>query len=318
MAGQVIQINAPNYGKNGHKEASISPVDAFLGRLGLGSQRAFRLSLNTIARIASNGLADAESFDWPNLRYADTVRIRMSVAERYSVRTANFHLSALRGVLKECWRLELIPHSEYQRAIDLKQVRGEDSVSGRALTEQELVTVFRTCQADKSPAGIRDAAMIGVLFGMGLRRSELVSLDVHDYDHKSGTLTVLGKGNSVRLSYAVGFTKELLADWLRIRGEVAGPLFLPINKGGHVGIKRLTGVAIWQMVSKRAAGSGIKHFSPHDLRRTCATHLLERKVDLNIVRQMLGHKHLSTTAIYDRRGESAKVEAARLLVIPLK
>ena len=128
------------------------------------------------------------------------------MAAGYATRTANYGLCALRGVLKECWRLGLITHEEFRRATDLAAIRGDNTAAGRVLTAEELVSLFRACAQDESVMGIRDAAILATLYSTGLRRSELLELDVADY--KDGTLTVRGKGNKIRLAYVVGEAKR--------------------------------------------------------------------------------------------------------------
>ncbi len=82
-------------------------------------------------------------------------------------------------------------------------------------------------------------------------------------------------------------------------------------------MKRLSCEAVAQILCRRAAEAGVYHFSPHDLRRTTTTHLLQSGVDLSTVQQILGHRHISTTVLYDLRDEAAKRDAAeRLSVLP--
>ena len=156
----------------------------------------------------SNGTKDCYGLDWASLTYQETSRIREGLAARFAVRTANYGLCALRGVLKECWRLGLMSHEEFRRATDLAALRGDNTAAGRVLTVEELVSLFTVCREDNSPLGVRDAAMIAVLHSTGLRRSELLGLDVSDY--ADGTLTVRGKGSRFRLAYVVGEAKAML------------------------------------------------------------------------------------------------------------
>jgi site-specific recombinase XerD len=97
---------------------------------------------------------------------------------------------------------------------------------------EELQKVFDACQQDNSPAGIRDGAIIGLLYGLGLRRSEVVSLDLSDYNPAQGIVSVHGKGNRPRLGYALEQVRALLDAWIHLRGGWEGPMFSPINKGG--------------------------------------------------------------------------------------
>lgn len=292
-----------------------SPVEAYLGRLATGSRRGIVVALNSIAGYLSNGSADAFSLDWAGVHYQQTSAVRNHLARTYSIRTANLGISALRGILKECWRLGSIPHDAYTRAIDLPRVKGETEIAGRSLTVDELRALFHVCDADPSPAGIRDAAILSVLYTAGMRRNELVSLTVADYDPKQGAITIQGKGNKKRLAFLTTDAQHRLNEWLKVRGTNGKPLFVSISKTGVLGTEPLTGHSIRFILQTRASEANVKPFSPHDMRRTTATHLLDRGVDLAIVQRMLGHRHLSTTALYDRRGEAAKKKAAEQLRI---
>lgn len=98
---------------------------------------------------------------------------------------------------------------------------------------------------------------------------------------------------------------------------VVAPLFLAINKGGKIQHgRRVTPQAIYNLLTKRAESARVKHFSPHDLRRTFVGDLLESGADIAIVAKMAGHADVSTTARYDRRPEQAKQKATLLLHIP--
>jgi site-specific recombinase XerD len=156
--------------------------------------------------------------------------------------------------------------------------------------------------------------MLAVLYGCGLRRAELVALGVADYS--DGVLTIHGKGNRLRLAHLVNEAREFFENWLQFR-ETDQPIFVSINKAGKLGKGPLTTQSVYRILNRRASQAGIDALSPHDVRRSTATHLLERGVDLAVVQRMLGHKQLATTVIYDRRGEKAKKEAAGVLSLQL-
>ena len=177
-------------------------------------------------------------------------------------------------------------------------------------------TQLTVCSQDPGPSGIRDAAIIALLYSAGLRRAEVVALDIDDYDPDTGQLVVKGKRNKERFAYPTGGAAEALADWMMIRGTEPGPLFWPINKGGQMRNARLTTQAIYNMLVKRAQQAKIKKFSPHDLRRTFVSDLLDAGADIATVSKMAGHANVQTTARYDRRPEEAKRKAAKLLHVP--
>jgi len=179
------------------------PVAVYLARLAPSSRRTMRAALDGIARLLIDDRCDALSLDWTQLRYRHTTAVRALLADgRYAPSTANRHLAALRGVLKECWRLGYVSAEDFQRASDLEPVRVP---RGRALQPGEVRALFAACadvESDQKPAmAARDAAILALLYGSGLRRAEAVGLEVADYDRAAGTLKVRGKGNKERLAH---------------------------------------------------------------------------------------------------------------------
>lgn len=275
-------------------------------------------ALNTIAGAVSKGQADAFALNWAALRFQHTAAIRSQLAEQYSAATANKMLSALRGVLKAAWQLGLMTAEDYQRAADVRSVAGSTLPAGRALTAGEIAALLDACAADDSPAGARDGAMIALLFAGGLRRAEVCALALSDYDTGAGTLIVKGKRNKKRELPIANGTADALADWLAVRGEEAGPLFCPVNKGGRVIVRRMYPEAVFNALVKRAAEAGVKNLSPHDFRRTFVSNLLDAGADISTVQRLAGHASVNTTARYDRRGEAAKRKAVELLHVPYR
>ena len=308
-----------------------NPVLAYLARLSPGSRRTMRAALETIARLASAGEVSALDFPWWLLRYQHSAAIRAKLAEGYAPATANKMLSAMKGVLKSSWRLGLMTADERDRASDVEPVRGTRLPPGRSIPRGELRSLFEACAAEAvdprlRARGARDAAMLALLYVGGLRRTELASLRLSDYDSETRTLRLRGKGNKERQVYAEGGADLLLARWLEIRGEgeAADPLFLPVRKDGEVmhadphGEKKasLSDQAVYKMVKRRQREANIKGVSPHDFRKTFVGDLLDAIGDLSTVQKLAGHSDPATTARYDRRGERAMREAASHLHVP--
>ncbi len=151
-----------------------------------------------------------------------------------------------------------------------------------------------------------------------MRRSEAVGLNLSDYDRKTKELRVRGKGNKERLVYAEGGVAEALEAWIgkRTRRDPEGPLFYPINKAGRIQRRRMSDQAVLYILKKRAEQIAARGFSPHDMRRTFISDLLDAGADLASVQKLAGHASVETTARYDRRGERAKKQAASLLHVP--
>jgi len=296
-----------------------NPMLAYLARVSSGSRRTMRAALETIARLASAGEVSALDFPWWLLRYQHSAAIRAKLAEGYAPATANKMLSAMKGVLKSSWRLGLMTADERDRASDVEPVRGTRLPPGRSIPRGELRSLFEACAAEADDPrlrarGARDAAMLALLYVGGLRRTELASLRLSDYDSETRTLRLCGKGNKERQVYAEGGADLLLARWLEIRGEgeAADPLFLPVRKDGKVmhanphGEKKasLSDQAVYKMVKRRQREVNIKGVSPHDFRKTFVGDLLDAIGDLSTVQKLAGHSDPATTARYDRRGES--------------
>lgn len=295
--------------------ATPSPAAVYLASLTTGSRRTMLSALRQLAQLL--GYPDYLACPWASLRYQHTAAIRAQLQDAYAPATANRMLACLRRVLQEAWRLELMTAEEYRRAADLKVIKAQRLPSGRALSASEVLRLFEVCAHDSTPAGVRDSALLAVLIGCGLRRAEAVALDVDDYDAGTGALKVRsGKGRKDRIVYAAGGVVTALADWLTVRGQSSGALFVRAYKGGHISSVSMTDQAVRVILAKRAALAGVADFSPHDLRRTHITSLLDAGADLATVQKLAGHADPNTTARYDRRGEAAKQDAVARLDIP--
>ena len=296
-------------------DPSRNPAAVYLARLAPGSRRAQAAALNTMAGLLSGHRAVAQNLPWHKVGYQHTQALRAVLAGRFSPATANRHLAALRGVLRESWRLGLTSAEDLARAIDLPSVRGDRLPRGRALTRGELTSLFVTCGGGK-PADVRDAALLAVLYAAGLRRAEVVTLDLEDYDPETGALLIRGKGNKERSTYIDNGATDAIRGWLTLRGDEPGPLFLPVTQLGNVVSRRMTDQAVYAILQSRSIKAGVKAFSPHDLRRSCVSDMLDAGVDISVVQRIVGHANVTTTARYDRRGEHAKRRAAKSLHVP--
>jgi len=292
------------------------PHLVYLARLSEGSRRSQSKACETVARMASGDRAGAESFPWAALRYEHVQALRTALKERYAPATVNKHLAAIRGVLKEAWRLGLIGAEEYHRAVDVESVKSQTMLRGRALESNEVGALAHVCQKDRTARGARDAAILALGYA-GLRRAEIVGLDLSDYEIEAGTVTVRrGKGAKDRPVDVAGGVVDALRAWLDVRGEASGPFLYPIRKGGKVEPGRLSTQAIYRVCARLASEAGVREFTPHDLRRTCTSTLLDAGVDLSTVAAILGHASTDTTRRYDRAPERRRKQAAERLVFP--
>lgn len=297
--------------------ADRNPAAVYLARLGRGSRRTMEQALHMIAQLITGDQYDAFSLPWAALEYQHTQAVRTALAEQYAPATANKMLSALRGVLKEAWRLGQMSAEAHDRATDLNGIKSSVLLRGRALSPGEIAALLRVCAEDASPAGARDGGALVVMGSAGLRRSEVVALDLADFDSATRALRVrAGKGGKDRETYLGRSAVLTLDDWLQLRGSTAGPLFCPVGKGGRITIRTMTAQSLMEALQKRARQAGVAHFSPHDLRRTFISHLLDAGADISTVQRLAGHANVQTTTRYDRRGEEAKRQASDLLHVP--
>jgi len=291
---------------------TLHPAAVYLSSLTSGSRRTMRLALNAIARMLTNDECDAMSVDWSKLRYQHTAAIRAVLMEKHSPATANRMLCALRRVLKEAFRLGLMSADDYGHAADIKNVRGDSPLRGRVLKTSEIAALLNQCKNDGDLIGVRDAALIALLSGSGLRRSEMVALNLGDFNPEDSSMLVRkGKGGKSRTVYLPLGAVSALDAWLTVRGDAPGALICPVRRGDHVEIKRITDQAVMVILRKRATRAGVAVCSPHDFRRTFVTNLLSAGVDVLTVSRLAGHADPATTQKYDLRPEEAKRQAVQ-------
>ncbi|MCB9817405.1 tyrosine-type recombinase/integrase [Candidatus Nomurabacteria bacterium] len=211
--------------------------------------------------------------------------------------TQNYHLIALRNFLKYCHKRDIAAMSADQ--IELAKVA---RTKVTFLDKDELERLLEQPNTQEI-AGLRDRAILELLYSSGLRVSELVSLDTAHINLKRREFTVRGKGQKDRPV----FISQQAADWVQLyidtREDALPALF--ISYGGKAATnttgnyRRLTPRSIQRMVARYALLAGItKHVSPHSLRHSFATDLLMNGADIRSVQAMLGHSNIATTQIY--------------------
>ncbi len=171
----------------------------------------------------------------------------------------------------------------------------------KALTVDQVVRLVESPDVS-TPLGRRDRSMLEVLYATGCRVTELVTLDVHDVDFETATAIVTGKGSKQRLVPIGSYAMDSIGVWLQDRGEMfhrdhtSGALFLTARGN------RISRQTVWRVVAKAGDATGIapSSVSPHVLRHSAATHMVEGGADLRTVQEMLGHASLSTTQIYTK------------------
>lgn len=291
--------------------AERNPPLVYLSRLAPNSRRTMRGALEVVAEIVG---MEVESLPWHLLRNQHCEAIRAHLLSR-PPSTANRILSALRGTLRAAYRLGLMTMDDYSRATDIENVRGDRLPAGRGLSSGEVRALFAALDPSTSN-GARDAALLAVLYSAGLRRAELVHLDVEHWDPTEESLRVVGKGNKERKVFLAAGAVAALNNWLARRGGAPGALFTRVIKGGTIIHERLTEQAIMLCLARLAKRANVAEFSPHDLRRSFISDMLDNGIDLATVQALAGHSSPTTTARYDRRPDAVRRRAAQSLHVP--
>ncbi len=207
------------------------PASVYLRSLRAGSRPTMEQSLNAIASRLTNGKSDAYTLNWAALKYQHTSAIQAALLENYAPATAQKMMCALRRVLREAMKLGLMSVEAYAIAVDLPSIKDSRKLRGRALTQSEISALMEVCALDQTLQGVRDAALIGILRGAGLRRAEVAKLKLQDFNPETGALEVLsGKGGKDRTVYLPQSAIVYLENWLKIRGRQPGALLCPIRK----------------------------------------------------------------------------------------
>ncbi|OKA69782.1 tyrosine recombinase XerC [Vibrio parahaemolyticus] len=256
--------------------------------LSLHTQRNYKQQLETMAQhLAEMGLKDWSQVDagWVRQLAGKGMREGMkasSLATRLSSLRSFFDFLILRGEMSA------------NPAKGVSAPRKKRPLP-KNLDVDEVNQLLEVNEDD--PLAIRDRAMMELMYGAGLRLAELVSVDVRDVQLRRGELRVIGKGDKERKVPFSGMATEWVGKWLRVRGDLAAPgepaLF----------VSKLGTRISHRSVQKRMAEWGQKqsvasHISPHKLRHSFATHMLESSNNLRAVQELLGHENISTTQIY--------------------
>lgn len=306
-----------------------APVLAYLARLRSDASRVtMRSKLDQAARLLSGGRADALGYPWHALTPAHVAALAsMLVSDRarpagpYAARTVNATMAAVRGVLRECRRAGLVTPAELADLIDVRREPEPSDPHGRGLDHGELGALYAAAAADPDPLrGARDAAMLAVLYGAGLRAGEAVALDVPDFatdDAGAYALTVRrGKGRKPRVVPLPAGAVDAVGAWIHAAELDGGPMLRSVRHGAAVG--RMSTRAVGRACARLAAAAAVRPFNPHDCRRTYIGALLDAGADLATVQQLAGHSDPATTARYDRRPAEVRRRAAAGLAVPYR
>lgn len=300
--GQVPKVDAAHlyqefmgqYDKNTFL-AYRSDLSSFAQWWSLSPQQAVT-RLVSLQRVEANAVARA----WRN----------HMVQEGRAPNSVNRSLAALRSVVKFASQLGLMDWSLEVKGVKTQRYR---DTSGPGLETVRKV-LKHVDQKEPSTKNLRDAAMIHLLFNLGLRRFEVLGLDMQDVEFDRNRISLMGKGRTepeyVRLNETA---TQALQRWVRHRGTDPGPLFISCDPAGK-GTGRLSNWGLNYVVRQVGKELGIKGLKPHGFRHTAITEILERTDgNYRVAQQFSRHKKLDTVAIYDDNRLKLRGEGAHLL-----
>lgn len=292
-----------------------NPLTLYLTRLAPSSQLTMRYVLQDAADRLGFEDINLEDIDWHLLQPEHVIALVAALREDgYAPNTSSLYVNAVRGVMNEAWRMSMISQEHLLRMRTVKPAPGTRLGQGRNLRRTLIREMMEVCAADPRPQGLRDAAVIGILYGSGMRKSESVNLDLAQINVEERSLRVIGKGNKELIKYAPQWAFAKLQAWLAFRREQLKEgeqddsfLFNRIRRGSHITRERITKHAIYYIARQRGEQVGVK-IMPHDFRRSFITRVIEEH-DLSIAQKLAHHTNIQTTASYDVRDDNERRRA---------
>lgn len=281
------------------------------------TQRAYKKDLKDFANfLDQESIQDASKYllqhgqgaaNWTSLRYRKDLVLR-----GLAPATINRRLASLRSLVDFAKHVGMIPWDISIKSVKHRKYR-DTAGPGKASIEK----MFRFLGTQRSPWRERNRAVFGLLFFQGLRRTEIVRLELNDFDRERNMLFVLGKGRSEKELRKIndGVLSHILGEWIEFRGNDPGPLIQSISAKGKLG-GSLSDHGIWRIVHKTGLSLGIKVW-PHAMRHSCITQLCETAIQAGLtlkdVQEFARHSNIATTMLYWDRTHSNQGKVGSLL-----
>jgi integrase/recombinase XerD len=277
---------------------TVSPAELYLARRSTEASRATaRSALNAAARVL--GCDGFEQMDWA-MGYHEAALIRAGV-NRLEPGWAKVVWTAVRQTTVIARSLRLIDAETASDILDIAAPRGTGDRRGRTPSDDEVAAMLEAAAQDPSRRGRRDAAIVALLAGTGIRRAEASALDRDDVDLVRGLVTIKsGKGRRFRTIPAPPWAVDLLTEWLSVNPS-PGPLLRQVDRWANLG-GPISGHAVAEVVDRLCDAAHVERCGCHGLRRYAVTDILRRS-DVGLARVFAGHADCSTTIrSYDTRG----------------
>ncbi len=299
------------------QKVKLSGADKYLMSLrSKNSRRTMKSAMNQIAKLL--GFPSYTAVPYHRMQSSDVNALIEIMRKRHEMNpsTINLYLSALKGVFKYCWEAGEIAYEDYLKLKTVKQLKGKRVKRNKVVVSKPLVkNIISHCTAGGNTKSIRDAAIIAVLTGCGLRREEVVSIRIDDYDKESRKFLIRGKGDKERIVPIPFYVMALVNQWLVIRGYESGALFVKVHRSGAISsrLASMSGQAIYNLLHQKCIELGIDRIHPHAMRHYFGTTLLRSGVDIVTVRDLLGHETITTTETYIDQTEETLMDASRFI-----
>lgn len=239
------------------------------------------------------------------------VKYKNNLTERgLSPATVNRRLAALRSIVALAKKFGLVSWT-----LDVDNVKHENYRNTAGPGESGYRKMLQAAKDRQDRKGIRDIAILRLLHDLGLRRGEIVNLDMKHVDLESGKISVLGKGKKQRQELDLpDSTLQTLINWIKVRGNQPGPLFVTLHHGYQDELKRITGCGIGYICRQYGRETGVKNCNPHALRHTAITKALDKtNGNVRAVQRFSRHAKLDTLMIYDDNRKNLAKEVADLV-----
>jgi integrase len=282
----------------------------FMAGFAPNSRVTMRYALSRAARdLGLNADVAIDFLPWHTMTAAALSELLYSWRDELDTSTIRLYMHALRGVARACFIRGMMPADQFALIGQVKLPKGRNKAGrGRAVEASLKEALLRDCMSDERVQGVRDAALIALLFGSGIRRAEAASLLDENLNIEEGELRVRVKGGDLAVRYLSAWALPYLKAWRDVRRANdlhRGPFLCRIWKNGKLGNTGMKGRSLFYLLEERSKRAGLPYLvRPHDARRTLGTEMLSEHGEL-IAQKVLGHADLSTTRIYDKRSDEA-------------
>jgi integrase len=338
----LVQVSTNSHEVRGYlvEDREVPPVAVYLGRLSPNTRATARYRLERVAEMLSEDQHSAYSFPWHRLTKAGVVGVRLwlerveqggrgNEGKTLSPGARNNYLVNIRAVCQECVDAGLMDPRvlEAIKRVPLFPVPKHGARPGRHVELDEVKRLLASIEADPQPVGRRDAAIVAVLFGAGLRRAEVAALSVGDFDGKA-IMVKNGKGGKSRVVPLPPWAVAALQRWLAAYQPADPSLALFVSYRGctwNHGGQHMRSTSYRDILDKRLREAGFDmdadgiegaRFRCHDARRSYIGANIDQGTDLSTVADLVGHADIRTTRLYDHRSGRRLVEAVTKLPDP--